>query len=120
MRGYRECPANLSLDGRHLETGLSWQWYPRGGFHSVPNSLVKIAESHNAKFHYSSPVTSVNYDSTGRATGITLESGEEKHADVVVVNADLVWAHNNLFKGERKEEMKDSRLARNLLEKPHS
>lgn len=36
------------------------------------------------------------------------------------MNADLVWAHNNLFKGERKEEMKDSRLARKLLEKPHS
>lgn len=39
---------------------------------------------------------------------------------MVVVNADLVWAHNNLFKGEGKEKMKDSRLARKLLEKPHS
>lgn len=86
----------------------------------MPNSLVKIAESHNAKFHYSSPVRSVNYDFTGRATGIELESGEIKTADVVVVNADLVWAHNNLFKGEAKEKMKDERLARKLLEKPHS
>lgn len=41
---------------------------------------------------------------------------------MVVVNADLVWAHNNLFRGEgvRKEKMKDEGLARKLLEKPHS
>lgn len=58
------------------------------------------------------------YDKSGKATGITLENGETKHADVVVVNADLVWAHNNLFKGQGK--MKDASLARKLLEKPHS
>jgi phytoene desaturase (3,4-didehydrolycopene-forming) len=52
------------------------------------------------------------------ATGITLENGETKHADVVVVNADLVWAHNNLFKGAGK--MKDANLAKRLLGKPHS
>ena len=31
------------------------------------------------------------------ATGVLLESGEELKADVVVCNADLVWAMNNLF-----------------------
>jgi len=100
--------------------GADRQWYPKGGFHSVPNSLVKIAESHNAKFHYSSPVSSVIYNSSGVATGITLENGETKHADVVVVNADLVWAHNNLFKGAEKMKMKDAGLAKKLLGKPHS
>jgi phytoene desaturase (3,4-didehydrolycopene-forming) len=101
---------------------LIYEWYPKGGFHSVPNSLVKIAESHGANFHYSSPVTSVNYDSSGTATGIVLDNGETKTADVVIVNADLVWAHNNLFNGEgkKKMEMKDAGLARKLLEKPHS
>lgn len=96
------------------------QWYPKGGFHSVPNSLVKIAESHNAKFHYSSPVSSVIYNASGVATGITLENGETKYADVVVVNADLVWAHNNLFKGAEKMKLKDAGLAKKLLGKPHS
>jgi phytoene desaturase (3,4-didehydrolycopene-forming) len=96
------------------------QWYPKGGFHSVPNSLVKIAESHNAKYHYSSPVSSVIYNASGVATGITLENGETKYADVVVVNADLVWAHNNLFKGAEKMKLKDAGLAKKLLGKPHS
>jgi phytoene desaturase (3,4-didehydrolycopene-forming) len=105
---------------RTKKQSLTRQWYPKGGFHSVPNSLVKIAESHGANFHYSSPVTSVNYDNSVKATGIVLENGETKTADVVVVNADLVWAHNNLFKGEGKKEMKDASLARKLLEKPHS
>ena len=29
-----------------------------------------------------------------------LENGEVKEADIVVVNADLVWAYNHLFKEE--------------------
>jgi phytoene desaturase (3,4-didehydrolycopene-forming) len=31
------------------------------------------------------------------ATGVRLASGEELHADIVVVNADLVYAYNNLL-----------------------
>lgn len=41
----------------------------------------------------------------------------------MVVNADLVWAHNNLFKkgdGEKAEELLQPRLAKNLSDKPHS
>ncbi|OCF30664.1 hypothetical protein I316_07712 [Kwoniella heveanensis BCC8398] len=72
-------------------------WYPKGGFHSVVQSLVNIAESHSAKFHYSSPVSSVTYNKSGKTNGVRLENGEWKAADMVVVNADLVWAHNNLF-----------------------
>ncbi|GFZ49305.1 Phytoene desaturase [Saitozyma sp. JCM 24511] len=115
-------------------------WYPKGGFHQVVQSLVNIAQSHGATFHFSSPVASVNYDSSGMATGITLADGETREADVVVVNADLVWAHNNLFvkqgegvremdkgvgKGEgmgrmEPKELLNPKLARRLLEKPHS
>lgn len=108
------------------------QWYPIGGFHQVVQSLVNIAQFHGATFHFSSPVASVNYSSSGRATGVTLVDGETREADVVVVNADLVWAHNNLFvkqgkgAGEKDGGKKDHkqllnpRLARRLVEKPHS
>jgi phytoene desaturase (3,4-didehydrolycopene-forming) len=99
---------------------------------------VNIAQSHGATFHFCSPVASVNYDSSGRATGITLADGEAREADVVVVNADLVWAHNNLFvkdgegargKGKGNDEREvlmeprellNPTLAKRLLEKPHS
>nr|XP_019044479.1 hypothetical protein I302_06390 [Kwoniella bestiolae CBS 10118]OCF23409.1 hypothetical protein I302_06390 [Kwoniella bestiolae CBS 10118] len=72
-------------------------WYPKGGFHSVVQSIVNISEKYGAKYHFSTPIASVIHDSRGRATGVKLENGEVKEADVVVVNADLVWAHNNLF-----------------------
>ncbi|WVF72604.1 hypothetical protein IAT40_007422 [Kwoniella sp. CBS 6097] len=114
-------------------------WYPKGGFHAVVQSLVNIAESHSAKFHYSSPVSSVTYDKSGKTTGVRLENGEWKAADMVVVNADLVWAHNNLFVkdnegkkgvddkkqdagagGATPKELLDPTLAGRLLKKPHS
>ncbi|KAK4687942.1 hypothetical protein P7C73_g2172, partial [Tremellales sp. Uapishka_1] len=102
-----------------------WQWYPRGGFHSVVQSLVNIATSHSAKFHFSSPVSSVTYDASGKTTGVVLENGEKREADLVVVNADLVWAHNNLFKKDgggtgHEEKLLDPHLAKRLLDKPHS
>lgn len=85
----------------------------------------------------------MTHDSTGKTAGIILGNGEKKNADLVVVNADLVWAHNNLFtksaldvdniqgkgksvsmeKGENgliPEELLNPRLAKNLLDKPHS
>ena len=74
-------------------------WYPIGGFHSVIAALVRIAENKGAKFRLSTPVSRVLTDPSNPklATGVLLESGEEMKADVVVCNADLVWAMNNLF-----------------------
>ena len=115
-------------------------WYPIGGFHKVVQSLVEIAESHGAKYHFSSAIVAVTHDALGRATGVQLADGQWKGADVVVVNADLVWAHNNLFlkdgssSVERKaglvktegrnarapEELLGPKLAKRLLDKPHS
>jgi phytoene desaturase (3,4-didehydrolycopene-forming) len=102
-------------------------WYPIGGFHRVVQSLIDIATSlpNPAKFHYNAEVERVLYDATGRASGIQLKNGEKKHADVVVVNADLVWAHNNLFKKDNEEPaeqgvLKEPRLAKKLTDKPHS
>ncbi|WWC90916.1 uncharacterized protein L201_005854 [Kwoniella dendrophila CBS 6074] len=109
-------------------------WYPKGGFHSVIQSLVNISESHGAEYHFSTPISSVVHDTKGKATGVRLENGETKLADVVVVNADLVWAHNNLFdkdggrsrieneqeKKKSNKKLLDPNLAKRLWDKPHS
>ncbi|KAI8206271.1 Phytoene desaturase [Colletotrichum sp. SAR 10_76] len=71
-------------------------WYPRGGFHSVVAALVRIGESLGVKYRLNTPVSKVLTDGQ-KATGVILESGESLTADVVVVNADLVYAYGNLL-----------------------
>jgi phytoene desaturase (3,4-didehydrolycopene-forming) len=74
-------------------------WYPLGGFHTVIAALVKIAERNGATFKLSTPVSKVLVDplDAKRAIGVKLETGEELKADIVVVNADLIWSMENLF-----------------------
>ncbi|KAL8694255.1 MAG: hypothetical protein Q9218_001081 [Villophora microphyllina] len=73
-------------------------WYPAGGFHSVIAALVKIGERLGVCYRLSTSVASVKLDdSDRRATGVTLEDGETLYADVVIINADLVYAYNNLL-----------------------
>ena len=78
-------------------------------------------------------------DAAGTATGVQLDNGEVKEAEVVVVNADLVWAYNNLFTKDGAQdkqstegagavqkvkegvrELLDPRKAKRMLGKPHS
>jgi phytoene desaturase (3,4-didehydrolycopene-forming) len=90
----------------------------------VVQTLQNIAESHGAKFHFSSPISHILTDpSNGAATGIVLDTPEKKEiqSDLVVVNADLAYAHNNLFletPGGKK--LKEPSLAKSLRAKKHS
>lgn len=73
-------------------------WYPKGGFHSVMAALVRIGERLGVKYRLSTAVSSITLDrSSRRATGVLLSNGESVSADVVIVNADLVYAYNNLL-----------------------
>ena len=73
-------------------------WYPVGGFHAVVAALVRICERLGVDIRLKSPVATILTSSDGkRTTGVQLESGEKLEADVVVINADLVYAYNNLF-----------------------
>ena len=73
-------------------------WYPKGGFHSVIAALVRVGERHGVTYRLSTPISSVQLSSDNRtATGVTLPSGELLSADIVIMNADLVYAYNNLL-----------------------
>ncbi|CAD6448111.1 0d815973-3c5a-467a-a58b-49462bdb04b7 [Sclerotinia trifoliorum] len=73
-------------------------WYPIGGFHAVVGALVRICERLGVDIQLNSPVTSVLTSQDGKtATGVLLSSGKKLNADIVVINADLVYAYNNLF-----------------------
>jgi phytoene desaturase (3,4-didehydrolycopene-forming) len=73
-------------------------WYPMGGFHKVLEALVRIGEGLGVEYRLSTTVSEVKLSSDrSRAEGVTLSSGETLYADVVLVNADLVYAYNNLL-----------------------
>lgn len=72
-------------------------WYPRGGFHRVVSALVRVGERLGVCYRLSTPVAGITLDSRHRATGVTLSTGESIRADVILVNADLVYAYNNLL-----------------------
>ncbi|KAF7557040.1 hypothetical protein G7046_g6128 [Stylonectria norvegica] len=73
-------------------------WYPKGGFHTVVDALVRIGEKYGVNYQLSTPVSRVVSSPDGKkATGVLLENGEELKADVVVLNADLVYAYSNLL-----------------------
>ena len=73
-------------------------WYPKGGFHKVIEALVKIGERLGVTYKLSTSVASIQLDrNLKQATGVVLTNGETLSADVVIVNADLVYAYNNLL-----------------------
>lgn len=88
-------------------------WYPEGGFHRVIQALVAVGERLGVQYHMSTPVNSIALSPDGRrATGVTLESGETISADIVVINADLVYSYNNL--------LPESSTAKSLKARPAS
>lgn len=73
-------------------------WYPRGGFHKVVEALEKIAtKKFSAKFTYNTNIDKILVDENSVAKGVRFADGREEHADIVVCNADLVYAYNNLL-----------------------
>lgn len=72
-------------------------WYPKGGFNKVLQSLESIAVQNGAKFHYKSDVQEIVVDDKGVARGIRLANGDVVNGDIVICNADLVYAYNKLL-----------------------
>ena len=73
-------------------------WYPRGGFHRIMDAVVEVGKRYGVTYHLNDPVSSILLTPNKRAIkGVVLESGEEVMADVVIINADLVYAYNNLL-----------------------
>jgi phytoene desaturase (3,4-didehydrolycopene-forming) len=73
-------------------------WYPVGGFHAVVAALVRICERLGVDIRLNTAVSKIITTPDGRsATGVQTASGETLTADVVILNADLVYAYNNLL-----------------------
>ena len=71
-------------------------YFPEGGMHAVPRALAGAASRHGVSFRYHTAVARIEL-SAGRATGVITSDGERIPADVVIVNADLPTAYNELL-----------------------
>ncbi|KAF2489053.1 phytoene desaturase [Lophium mytilinum] len=73
-------------------------WYPIGGFHKVVEGLVNIGKKLGVEYLLSTPISRIRLSPDGRtATGVVLLDGSTLTADIVICNADLVYAYNNLL-----------------------
>jgi phytoene desaturase len=71
-------------------------YFPEGGMHAVPQALAGAAARHGVQFRYGTTVSSIDIRG-GRAAGVLTDDGERIPADVVVVNADLPTAYEQLL-----------------------
>lgn len=88
--------------GKHRAISVSIQpnrdRYPRGGFHKILDALVKVGQRFGVDYRFNNAVSEVIIDDRSqKATGVRLENGETLHADIILVNADLVYAYKNLL-----------------------
>ncbi len=76
-------------------------YFPEGGMHQVAESLLAAARENGVKLKLKSMVTKIEVLNR-LAKGVTLEDGSFHPADIIVSNADLPFAYNNLLPGTRK------------------
>lgn len=73
-------------------------YFPEGGMHALPRALAGAAAKHGVDIRYNTEVAAVDVRH-GRAQGVLTSDGERIPADVVVINADLPTAYNELLPG---------------------
>jgi phytoene desaturase len=71
-------------------------YFPEGGMHAVPRALAGAAEKHGVEFRYRTTAAAIDVRE-GRARGVLTTEGERIAADVVLVNADLPTAYDELL-----------------------
>jgi phytoene desaturase len=71
-------------------------YFPAGGMHAVPRALAAAAAAHGVQFRLSTAVSRIEVQG-GRAQAVITSDGDRLPADVVVVNADLPTAYDELL-----------------------
>ena len=86
-------PATLMLVADVEQQGI---WLPEGGMRAVAQAVADLAASLGATIRCGEHVAGIVM-AGGRASGVRLASGEEVHADAVVLNADPQAVAAGLF-----------------------
>ncbi len=86
--------------------GVHWAM---GGTGALVRGLVKLLEERGVPINLNSPVRRINV-TAGRATGITLESGESIDADLVISNGDAAWTYRHLIDAQHRQHWTDRKI----------
>lgn len=94
-------------------------WFARGGTGALIAGLVRAFEDLGGVVRLNAPVARIEM-ADGRATGVTLESGETIAADMVASNADVVHTYDRLLghtaRGQAKaRDLKSKRFSMSLF-----
>ena len=94
-------------------------WFARGGTGALIAGLVRAFEDMGGVVRLNAPVVRIEM-ADGRATGVTLESGETIAADMVASNADVVHTYDKLLghtaRGQAKaRDLKSKRFSMSLF-----
>ncbi|MFC0633230.1 phytoene desaturase [Brevundimonas balnearis] len=94
-------------------------WFARGGTGALIAGLVKAFQDLGGTVRLNAPVARIEM-AEGRATGVTLESGETIEADMVASNADVVHTYDKLLghtpRGRAKaKDLKSKRFSMSLF-----
>lgn len=92
----------------YMETGLGI-WYPKGGMHKLPEAFAKLVHDLGGDIKLNTPVARILVQDKV-AHGVELASGQQKHADVVVCNADLPYAYSKLLDPKDRPRMSDKKI----------
>jgi len=89
-----------------------------GGTGAIIKGMVKLLEGLGGRIRYDSQVSRIDVEPAragqargkGRATGVTLASGETIKSDIVVSNADTMWTYKNLIAPQYRKRWTDKRI----------
>jgi len=97
-----------------LINALERQWgvhWAVGGTGRLVQGLVSLLRGQGGQLRCNAEVGRIDID-RGRATGVTLASGERIAADIVVSNADTAWTYRHLVDARHRRHWTDRRIDR--------
>ncbi|HEX5633007.1 MAG TPA: phytoene desaturase family protein [Gemmatimonadales bacterium] len=71
--------------------------FPRGGMHRLAVALEQVGREMGIEYVYDAPVASLEKGAS-RVEAVVLQDGTRRTADIVVTNADLPYAYDELLK----------------------
>jgi phytoene desaturase len=101
------------INSLERQFGVHWAM---GGTGAIIRAMVKLLESLGGQVRYNAEVRKIDVqpDPGGRpaANGVTLASGEQIPAAIVVSNADTMWTYRHLIDAQYRQRWTDAKIER--------